>query len=442
MFVTRRFIILILLGIFPAALSMIPGVGAYALFGYNLLLFIILVVDFSLTPRPEAVKIERVMERKLSLSVWNRIDLAITNPSAYPLKARIRDGIPDSFGTECEVIDAEMAGHEEKTVSYRVRPVKRGEYLFPDLHIRVTGVLGLCVRTKTLPVSDTVKVFPNLKDMRNRHLLMIQKKRLSAGFQRIRQLGIGTEFESIREYTQGDDYRHINWSVTAREGQLYINRYEPERNQYVYILMDTSRVMRDEIKGITRLDYAVNAAFIVAETAMNHGDNIGMMSFDSDIRRLVKPGKGAAHFQRLAESLYNIEMTETAADYEKAFSMLQKAQTRRSLVLLFTDPYNFEHAREITRAWKNYAPRHKVVVLSIKNPLLAAEAEKRAMHREDLFSRSAALKLLDDRKRIFSILEMSGISAMESNPDDFTLEAVNRYISLKSGAAHSLPFQQ
>lgn len=432
MFVSRRFIILILLGIIPAALSLVPGIGPYALLIYNALLFILLAVDFSLTPSPESFEIKRVMDQKLSLSVWNRIDLVIENPVPHPIRAQIRDGIPDSFGTEDEVLRIEMAGGEQKTVSYRVKPIKRGEYRFPDLHLRITGVLGLCVRSKTIPLSDTIKVFPNLKDMRNHHLLMVQKRRLLTGFQKIRQLGVGTEFESIREYNDGDDYRHINWTVTAREGQLYVNRYEPERNQYVYILMDTSRVMHEEIHGITRLDYAVNAAFIVAETAMNHGDNIGLMAFDSEIRRMVKPSKGTIHFQRLAESLYNIEFSETSADYEKAFSTLQKVQNRRCLILLFTDPYNFEHAREITSAWRNYAPRHKVVVLSIKNPILVSEAEKRVKQHEDVFAKSAAIKLLDDRKRVFSILEMSGIPAMESNPEEFTLDAVNRYISLKA----------
>lgn len=432
MFVSKRFIILILLGIIPAALSLIPGIGSYALLGYNAVLFILLAVDFSLTPAPESFEIKRMMDQKLSLSVWNAIGLIIENPVQYSIRAQIRDGIPDSFVTKNEVIRFEVAGREPKIVTYSVKPIKRGEYRFHDLHLRVTGVLGLCVRSKTLPVSDTIKVFPNLKDMRNHHLLMVQKRRLLTGFQKIRQLGVGTEFESIREYSDGDDYRHINWTVTAREGQLYVNRYEPERNQYVYILMDTSRVMHEEIQGITRLDYAVNAAFIVAETAMNHGDNIGMLAFDSDIRRMVKPAKGTVHFQRLAESLYNIEISETSADYEKAFSTLQKVQNRRSLILLFTDPYNFEHAREITSSWRNYAPRHKVVVLSIKNPVLVSEAEKRVKQNEDVFSKSAALKLLDDRKRTFSILEMSGVPAMESNPEEFTLDAVNRYISLKA----------
>jgi len=431
MIITRRFIILVIAGVLPAALTLLPGVGVFALAVYNLLLLILLIVDFSLTPGLRKFTIRREMDRKLSLSVWNTIDLIIENPAPYRIKASIRDGLPDSFICENEIIHVSLKPNGTEKVSYRVKPLKRGEYHFPDLHVRIDGALGLCVRSATLAVSDHIKVYPNLKDMRNHNLLMMQKRRLLTGMQKIRQLGIGTEFESIREYNPGDDYRHINWTVTAREGQLYVNRYEPEKNQYVYIMMDTSRVMKKGINGISRLDYAVNAAFIVAETALNHGDNIGLMVFDNEVRRLVKPGKGTVHFQRLAESLYNVECVEASADYEKAFSILQKTQNRRSLVLLFTDPYNFEHAGDIVTSWRNYAPRHKVVILAIKDPVLHGESGKKVNRAEDVFARSAAIKLLDDRERTLSLLEMSGISAMESNPDEFTLDAVNRYILMK-----------
>lgn len=430
MYISKRFILLIAAGIVPAMLSFWQAAGAYPFLGYNLILVILLIIDYSITPNPSKFNVKRMMEPKLSLAAWNRIDVVIDNPAAYSFKAKMRDSVPDSFITDSEIISFEIAPGTTR-VSYNVKPIKRGDYEFPDLHIRVEGALGLCVRSKTLPVSDSIKVYPNLKDMRNHSLSLVHKKRLLSGFRKIRQLGVGTEFESIREYNPGDDYRHINWSVTAREGKIYVNRYEPEKNQYVYLMIDSSRVMNEEIGGIKRIDYAVNAAFIVAETAMGNGDNIGLLVFDSDIRRIVKPAKGETHFRRLAENLYNIDISETSADYEKAFSTLQMMQNRRSLVLFFTDPYNFEHVNEIIKSWKKYAPRHRVIVLSIKNPSMAQIAGKRCNDAESIFLKSAAIKLTDDRSRTFSILEQSGIPALEANPDSFTIDVINKYISLK-----------
>jgi uncharacterized protein (DUF58 family) len=430
MFISKRFILLIIAGIIPAALCFVPAVGAYAFLGYNFLIFMLLIIDFSITPGPAAFNIKRAMEQRLSLAEWNRIDLIVDNPSHYQFNAKIRDGVPDSFETDSEIKSFTISPGETR-IFYNVKPVKRGEYVFLDMHIRITGILGLCIRSKTLLITDTIKVYPNLKDMRNHHLKLIHKRRLLSGVQKIRQLGIGSEFESIREYNPGDEYKHINWSVTAREGQLYVNQYEPEKNQYVYIMIDSSRVMNEEIGGIKRLDYAVNTAFIVAETAMDNGDNIGLLTFDNEIRRIVKPAKGTVHFQRLAESLYNIEISEASADYEKVFSTLQKMQNRRSLVLLFTDPYNFEHVQRIVNSWVSYAPKHRIIVLSIKNPSLALMAGMRTNDSEGVYLKSAALKLSDDRKRTFSILEKSGIPALESDPDKFTIDVINRYISLK-----------
>lgn len=430
MFISKRFILLLIAGVIPAALAYVTNVGAYVFLAYNLMLLILLVIDFSITPKPEKFEISRVMEQKLSLAAWNRIEIIIKNPENYIYRAKIRDGIPDSFMVGSEIISLIITPGVTK-ISYEVKPVKRGDYEFFDMHIRILGVLGLCVRSKTLLVSDKIKVFPNLKDMRNHYLTVVHRKRLLSGVQKVRQLGVGTEFESIREYNPGDDYRHINWPVTAREGQVYVNRYEPEKNQYVYLMVDASRVMNEEIGGIKRLDYAINAAFIVAETAMDNGDNIGLLAFDNEIQRLIKPAKGMTHFRRLAESLYNIDISDSSADYEKAFSTLQNMQSRRSLVLLFTDPYNFEHVNEIISSWKRYAPRHRVIVLSIKNPSLGIAASMRTNNAESVFIKSAALKLSDDRRRTFSILEKSGIPALEAAPDTFTIDVINRYINLK-----------
>jgi len=441
MFVSRRFVLLVLLGVIPAAMSLIPGVGVYALLVYNFILVTLLAFDFYLSPKPNDFTVRREMDKTLSLSAWNRIDLYIENPFNYRFKARLRDSVPESFNIDNEILEFVINPGETANIHYRVKPSKRGEFAFPDLYIRITGILGLCILSETLDVSDSVKVYPNLKDLRNSHLLIVNKKRLSEGFKKIRDLGVGTEFESIREYSPGDDFRHINWNVTARTGHLYTNHYEPERNQYVYLMMDTSRVMNEEINEISRLDYAVNAAFIIAETAINYGDNIGLVSFDSEINRIIPAGKGTGHFLRLAESLYNIQATETYADYQKAFSMLQNEQNRQSLVLLFTDPFNFEHAMDIVRSWKICASRHKVMVLSIKNPALHYEAGKNIKVNEDIFTKSAALKLLDDRQRTFSVLEKSGIHVLESEPDKFVLDSVNRYIAMKTGV-YSLPFQQ
>lgn len=429
MLFSKRFIILVFSGTLFALLAFIPGVGAIPILAYNLLLLLFFVIDYSMTPSPQEFEIRREMNKKLSLNIWNDVYLTVKNPAKAPLMITVRDSIPESFETDKEVITFKAGKEESKTVLYRVKPKKRGEFAFLDIYLRYTGVLGLCVKTKAFDVTGKVKVYPNLEDMRNKSLIIASRRKMTAGLQKIRRLGIGTEFVSIRDYTPADDYRHINWDVTARAGRLFVNQYEPERNQHVYLMIDTGRVMAEEIGGLSRLDYSVNTAFLVAETILYRGDNIGLIAFDSKIHRMVKTGKGMQHFQKLADSMYNIEVSEVASDYDEAFLTLQRTQNRRSLVLLFTNPAGIEHAREIVTAWQSYAPGHKVIVLTIKNPVLSNEAGKKIIKPDDAFMKSAVIKLTDDRRRTFSIMEMSGIPVLESSPDSFVIDAVNRSLT-------------
>ena len=79
---------------------------------------------------------------------------------------------------------------------------------------------------------------------------------------KIRRLGNNNEFEQIKNYVQGDDYRSINWKATSRRGELMVNQYQDERSQQVYCLIDKSRSMRMPFKGMTLLDWAPKAALL------------------------------------------------------------------------------------------------------------------------------------------------------------------------------------
>ena len=144
----KRFIILVLAGTIPALLSLIPGAGAYPVLVYNTLLLLFYAIDYSITPSPDEFEIRREMEKKFSLNVWNDVCLIVKNPAKAPLMISIRDSVPKSFETDKEIITFKAGAEESKTVLYKVKPKKRGEYSFLDLHFRYTGVLGLCVKSK------------------------------------------------------------------------------------------------------------------------------------------------------------------------------------------------------------------------------------------------------------------------------------------------------
>src|SRR5690606_27128796 len=123
---------------------------------------------------------------------------------------------------------------------------------FGKIHIKYNGILKLCSKKYWYDVTENYKVYPKLKDLSKYGLKIINKNHLIHGVKKVKSHGGGTEFESLREYSEGDDYRKINWLATARANKLIVNTYEPEKNQQVMIMLDSSRVMNSEIEYIKK----------------------------------------------------------------------------------------------------------------------------------------------------------------------------------------------
>ena len=425
------FVILIIIGILIVFCSSFFMDASIAFLIYNSILLMLYIVDIFLTPNKNIFVVERNLEEKLSLGVYNDISIRIKNNSKYCFKMKIRDSVPEHFELSNDILRVKVTPWSKVECLYKVIPQKRGEFHFNDIYIKYHGILGLFVKSIKFEVDNTIKVYPNLKDIRKYSIQAIKKSNLH-GMKKNISLGLGTEFESIREYVKGDDIRKINWMATARVDKLMVNTYQPEKDQHIFIMIDTSRVMNSEINNIKKLDYAINAAFLLAVIAINKGDKVGLIVFDSEIKRFVPPGKGIKHFQLLADNLYNVNENFVHADYQKVLSYLAVTHKRRSLLCVFTEVFNVEQAEYISKAFKGYAPGHKPCIFSISDPRIEQTANLYKKSTEDIYNSSAAIKLLDDRKKSKEIFSRTGIPYMESYPDKFSLNSVNKYFELKA----------
>ena len=99
------------------------------------------------------------------------------------------------------------------------------------------------------------------------------------GIKRIRRLGHHTEFEHIKEYVRGDDYRTVNWKASARRHQIMVNTYQDERSQLIYNVIDKGRIMQSAFRGMTLLDYAINASLVLSYVAIHRDDKAGLTTF-------------------------------------------------------------------------------------------------------------------------------------------------------------------
>lgn len=432
MLFSSLFIILIFAGIIPIMIGWAFN-GAFWLFlFYNIGLVLLWIIDIVITPGKRSLEVLRMCDDRFSLSADNEVRIKVRNNSRYNLTMELRDEIPQFFHVKNGRVNLTAFKHNYCEGKYCLIPQKRGEFQFGNIHCRYKGVLKLCVKSYIFEESRKYKVYPNLRDLKKYNLHANSKMRFLDGTQRERIYTIGTEFESLREYSEGDDYRKINWLATARVNKLIVNNYEPERNQQIFILTDCSRIMNSEINGIKKLDYAINSAFVLADATIKKGDNIGLAVFDDKVRCFIKPGKGPEQFKLIAESLYDIEENFVTADYAGVLTYLNLNHRRRSLLCIFTEIFNTAEAIAMASILKNSAKRHIPLIITIRDERLYETAGMDIENSEDVFLKSASIKLVKEREKALKIFRNSGIACVDTAPDKLSIKVINKYLEMKA----------
>ncbi|NLD49644.1 MAG: DUF58 domain-containing protein [Clostridiaceae bacterium] len=429
---SKLFTILLAVGTIPILIASLIGLEFYMFIIYNILLVVLFIIDLRITPGKEELEVSRICDNKLSMGTENDIIISIRNNSNYYLDIEALDEIPQFMKTKRSIVKFRAVPHYDTEGRYVVIPEKRGEFTFGKIHVGYRGILRLCHKTGKYDLEERYKVYPNLKDLSRYGLAAIKRNQLIQGVKRVRNYGAGTEFESLKEYNEGDDYRKVNWLATARANKLIVNTYEPEKNQQVMIMLDSSRVMNSEIDFIKKLDYAINSSFLLADIAIKKGDNVGVMVFDSSVKRYIKPGKGVGQFQLIAENLYNVEENFVSADYAGALTYLNQYQNRRSLLCIFTELFNADEAIQLSLALKNIAKSHVPLVITIKDMRIYQISESRIKETKDIFLKTASMKLIEEREKIQKIFNESGIAVVDVPPDKLSVEVVNKYLAMKS----------
>ncbi|MCL2016058.1 MAG: DUF58 domain-containing protein [Defluviitaleaceae bacterium] len=437
MSVTKRFALLILGGI-PVVISLgifSPFLATLMFVIYNAVVVSLFLLDFFMSPKTPLLAVKRVdPERfavdkfiKLSHKAVNPVVFTVHNLSPYRLKIEGLDTVADRhFEVSNENLQHTISPNNIAQFSYDVTPSKRGSFTFTNIHLRVFGLLGLAIKYHVYNQPMEFKVYPNLQDL-SRFRLMIRKNRLlPRGEKTVRLYGPGTEFESLRAYVDGDDYRKINWQVTAREMRLIVNDYQVEKNQPVFMLLDSGRPMSYSVKGYKKLDYAINASLVLSDIVNQKGDQSGLLVFNKTIGTVIPPGKGNVHRNNLMDALYHIEDTKDTSNYQAAFRTLCSRQKRRSIVFIFTDFETLEEAQELTAHIAQLKRWHFPIVIFMKNEELLKLAENPDSHIKEVAS-----NFLAERKQLFRTLNAMSVPNVETPADKFSVTAVNQYLRLR-----------
>jgi len=391
------------------------------------LLGLTIVVDtFLIFGKRYALRAERIVAERWSNGDENKVVLHFQNNYSFPIAAHIIDELPVQFQERNWYRRLRLEGRSEGSLMYTVKPVTRGEYSYGNINLFVKGPLQLAKRRFVFPAAQTVKVYPSYVQMRRYHLLAVSNRLQEAGVKRVRRLGHSMEFEQIKEYVLGDDYRTINWKATARKGGFMVNNYTDERSQQVYCLINKGRIMKMPFEGMTLLDYAINASLVLCNVALVRQDKAGLLTFAENLDAFLQADKKSTQMNLVLETLYRQQTRFLEADFEKLYSVIRNRITHRSLLVLFTNFESMDSLQRELSSLKLIAQYHLLLVVFFENTELRQLTENKAVSMEDIYIKTIAEKFAFEKRLMVKELHKHGILSILTSPQNLTVDTINK----------------
>ncbi|MCU0534892.1 MAG: DUF58 domain-containing protein [Hydrococcus sp. Prado102] len=379
--------------------------------------------------KPHRVEVSRFLLQRLSIGRDNVVKLLV-KAGDRSAKILIRDYYPLEFQVSESILQATLTPNSTQELTYQVFPKSRGEFEWGEIQVRQLGQWGLAWHDWKIPASEKVAVYPDLAGLRS---LSIRLTLQNTGTMRqMRRFGMGTEFAELREYTQGDDLRAIDWKSTARHGRPLVRVLEPDREQTLIILLDRGRLMTAQVKGLKRFDWGLNATLSLALAGLNRGDRVGVSVFDRVPIAWIPPERGDRQLINLIERLTPIQPVLLEPDYVGAVTKVVNSQTRRALVVLITDIVDATASAELLAAMRRLTPRYLPFCVALRDPKVDAIAHISTDTIKAAYSRAVALDLLEQRQVAFAQLKQKGVLVLDAPADKIGEHLVDRYLQLKA----------
>jgi len=396
------------------------------------LVIAILVDALLLYSKKGGVLANRVLQERFSNGDNNKVSIYVENRYGFAINCQVIDELPFQFQERSWERNVEVKRAATQEVPYTLMPYERGEYHFGNIHVFVTSPLSVISRKYTFPSETVVKVYPSFFQMRRYQLLAAANRLQEAGVKRTRRLGHSLEFEQIKEYVRGDDYRTINWKATARHSDLMVNNYTDERSQQIYCIINKGRIMKMPFGGLTLLDYAINASLVLSNVALMRQDKAGLITYAEKLDTFLPADKKASQLNLILESLYKQATNFMEPDLEKLFAAIRNRITQRSLLVLFTNYESMESLHRDLPSLKRIAHYHLLLIVFFENTELHQLITAPAKNTEDIYIKTIAEKYNHEKRLMVKELQMNGISAVLTQPQNLTINAINKYLELKN----------
>lgn len=426
-----RFFMLLLVGLVWLGPAFFDVHFVYAMLAWDGLVLLAWFVDLLQLPRPAQLMVRRSWRSAAALSISSEVELTLTNSSRRGIQAKLIDTTPLQLRSEPPALVVTAGARGEGQANYTIRPTQRGDAKFGDCYLRYQSALRIAERWVSAGLEQTVRIYPNLEDAKRHTLYLLRSRQIEMEKRHTRVRGIGREFESLREYQQGDEYRDICWTAAARRGKLVTRVYQIERSQMVWIVLDCGRLMRARVGEFSKLDHAVNSALSLAQVALYSGDRVGLVAYGRSIRHQLPAAKGSAHMRQFIERLALVREEGAEADHLHMAGRLLSDQKRRSLIVWLTDLSETAMTPEVIEAASMMMPRHLVLFAVIGQPDLGELASKTPKTESEMYQVAAAQEVVHRREMLLARLRERGALALEVSTGSVSPVLVNAYLQIK-----------
>jgi uncharacterized protein (DUF58 family) len=374
----------------------------------------------------------RQVHEVLSLNDPNRVDVTVANTANRTLQIEIIDELPEQLQIRDYLYRKSIKSGESVTYHIYIEPKSRGAYQFGKINLFVGSLFNLFSKKVEIDLSQATEVYPSIISMKKYQLNAESTHTQMFGLKKIRKIGQNYEFDQIKNYVIGDDIRTINWKNTAKTNKLMVNKYDDEKSQQIYSVIDNSRIMNSSFKHLSLFDFAINTALVISNTVINKYDKAGLLTFSDKVDTYIKASSDKAHLKKIMKGLYNQQERSFEANYEQLYTYVLHNVKQRSLLFLYTNFDNHYSLERVLPVLRLLNKRHLLVVIFFEDVELEDYAQKPVQEMKDIYDVALAEKMHFDKVNIVNTLKLHKIQTLLTKPNDLSINTINKYLELKA----------
>jgi uncharacterized protein (DUF58 family) len=397
-----------------------------------LLILVILVETYLLYQYQSPVAAIRKLPLKLSNGDENKIVLIFNNSVNRSFFATLLEELPEQLQIRDWEENIYLNKAEKTQFQYSIRPSIRGKYLFRNTYILLkNNPFSLVFRKIIFENHQEVACYPSFEQFNRIPIKALVSQYSDSSDRYIRRIGQSLEFEQIKEYAQGDDYRHLNWKASAKKGELMVNQYQDERSQDIYCVLDLGRNMQMPFNNLSLLDYSINACLALSKTILEMQDKAGYIGFSAKKCDFVAAKKDRKQFGIINDQLYYQQTAYLESDFEMLYKFVRLNIKHRSLLVIHS---NFDSLNAMKRQLpylKSLAKYHLVLLVFFENSEIKLLANQKSKDLKSIYTQTIAKDLVLKNRLISKELEKNGIQSLVTEPQNLSLELINKYLRIK-----------